>query len=76
MVIKGATLTDGGTVIGGYRFTPDEISQAAKFRTLYPEASRDNYSNEQIALWLAIARDNDGLDLGYSGGRRSESVSV
>ena len=76
MVIRSATLTDSGIIIGGYHFTPVEIADAAKFRTLYPEASRDNYSNEQIALWLAVARDENDINAGYHGGRRVERVAA
>ena len=59
---------DNGIIIGGYAFTPEEVETAADYR--YTQIESDQYTNEQIALHLALLRDEKGKDYGFTGGRR------
>nr|WP_321985355.1 DEAD/DEAH box helicase family protein [uncultured Lichenicoccus sp.] len=70
IVVRRSVLSDGGIIIGGYRFTPEEIAEAGRFRATQIEPGQ--YTNEQIALNLARMRDDHGFDVGYTGGRQFE----
>jgi superfamily II DNA or RNA helicase len=68
IALKSSRLMNKGIIIGGYEFTPEEVENAGEYR--YTQIESDQYTNEQIALHLALLRDEKGKDYGFTGGRR------